>query len=620
MKADYAKMTDEFAAIRNRTKLAIPLLFLGWLIYAKRVIFALSFSIIMIIILFPLREYAEAFYTNYRKRQFQERVREYQQKESKTKSAEGPLVAVVGSGYAGICMGVKLKEAGIENFVIYEKAAQIGGTWWHNTYPGCACDIPSHLYCFSFEMNPTWSRKWVTQGEILKYLLHVVDKYDLAKHIQLNTTVKNARWEEKQQRYVVTLQSKGKAEVTAQHRFLVNATGLLGIPKNPNIAGLETFKGPMIHTAQWRNDVKMEGKRVGVIGTGASAIQVVPHLANQAKELHVFQRSAGWIIPKIDFRYPSWVQWMFRIFPFTNRIYRWFLFWGMEVLYLCLFDKTTPQQSFARLGGGWMKTQVHTEETQALIPTDAPLCKRALFTHDWLYTFTLPHVKLVTSPIVRLEPDGIVVSDVNKQNDAAQNDLEKPSKKPSKSNGVSNGSHSSNGAAVAVADGVKGKERKINLDVVILASGFDVHKFVPFDVFGLNGVSLEKYWKGTPRAYLCLTVPTFPNFFILYGPNSNLASNSVIFMIECQVDYTIQCIKHVIATQKKTFTLKQKALDDYYDLANARLDKLVWRTGCNQSSGWYKRADGSIVTNSPWSCPEYWWKTSRPQWGHYDLS
>jgi cation diffusion facilitator CzcD-associated flavoprotein CzcO len=470
-------------------------------------------------------------------------------------------VAVVGAGVAGLGLGARLRQAGLGSFAILERAQRPGGTWRENTYPGVACDVPSHLYSFSFAANPRWSRRYPSQEEILRYLDRVVDENALAGHLRAGTDVRSARFDPQLRAWRLET-SRGELEASV----LVTACGQLSVPKVPDFAGLEDFRGARFHSARWDHGFDPAGKRVAVIGSGASAIQIVPELARSAARLHVLQRTPPWIIPRRDRGYLRAERALFDRLPALRRAYRSLLYWRMESLFLAF----KPGSRFARLLTGMatrhLERQVQDPVLRGALTPDYPIgCKRVLVSDDYYPALGRPGVELVTAAIERFVPEGIRLRD----------------------------------------------GRVLELDAVVFATGFDAQALVaPMRVEGPDGTTLEQAWAGGPQAHLGMTVAGMPNLFLLYGPNTNLGHNSIIFMLECQFAYVLRCLEELRRSGASTIEVRPEAMARFNARLQQRLSTSVWTAGC---SNWYMTGSGRIVNNWWGPSSAYWWATRRPR-------
>ena len=480
----------------------------------------------------------------------------------------GPRIVIVGSGFGGLCMGIQLKRAGIHSFTILEKGPRLGGTWRDNTYPGAACDSPSFLYCFSFEQKTDWSRKWAPQPEILAYMEHCARKYDLLPHIRFDTEVASAAFDD--DRAVWRVRTTGGE--TLEGEVLVSGVGQLNRPSVPELPGLERFRGASFHSARWEHGHDLAGKNVAVIGNAASAIQFIPQIAPVVKRLHVFQRSANWMIAKNDRTYSERAKQLFGRFPALARLYRWWIYLMYEHRFPVFRQNRLLSRAMAKVAEKGMRDAVADPELQRALVPDYPIGgKRILISDDYYQTLGRPNVEVITSPIARVTEDAIVTRD----------------------------------------------GRTLPADVIIVATGFESTSFlVPMKIEGLGGRALKDAWRDGAEAYLGMNVAGFPNFFMLYGPNTNLGHNSIIFMLECQVGYVLDCIRTLAGRDLAYIDVRPDVMRSYNERLQALLERTVWaRTG----KSWYKQADGRITNNWSSSTIAYWWRTRRPDLRLYHL-
>lgn len=467
-------------------------------------------------------------------------------------------VIVIGAGFGGICMGVQLKRAGIEDFRILERAEEIGGIWHHNTYPGCGCDVPSHLYCLSFEPYVDNMVRYPGQPEILAYLQRVVKKYGLRKHLVTNAAAKTAVYNESSARWTVTTVDgrEYRADV------IVSAVGQLDKPQIPQFPGAETFQGAAFHTAQWDHDCDLSGRKVAVIGNGSSAAQLLPHVAEKAGHVDVYQRTPNWVIPKPREEFGPLTQAAFKHFPVLQSLYRKEIYLAADLLLTPVIRQGWTHWPIKQLARWHLHHQVIDPDLRArLTPDHAIGCKRITVDSRYLPTFNRENVSLVTEKISRLTPSGIVTESED------------------------GGFH----------------ERAA--DVIIYATGFHASEFlVPMDVLGRRGRNLQQEWAEGAEAYLGIALPGFPNFYLVHGPNTILGHNSNIFMIENQVRFIMRCLQHMPATLE----VRSQAMESYRSWMDEAVSKTVWH-GC---SSWYRNPETGRVTN-PWpaSTMRYWMLT-----------
>ncbi|PYM92081.1 MAG: 4-hydroxyacetophenone monooxygenase [Candidatus Rokuibacteriota bacterium] len=464
-------------------------------------------------------------------------------------------------------MGIRLKQAGIDSFTIFEKANRLGGTWRDNTYPGATCDSPSFVYCFSFEQKTDWSRKWAPQGEILDYLGHCARKYDLLPHIRFAVEIASARFDA--HAGVWRLRTAEGEAIDAE--IVVSGVGQLSRPSTPDIPGLRRFGGVSFHSARWQHECDLRGKTVAVIGNAASAVQFIPRIAPAVKRLYVFQRSANWMIDKNDRIYSEGQKRRFARVPLLARLYRWRLWLGYEMLFPIFHQNTLLSWAVSRQAARVMRAHVSDPELRRALAPDYPIGgKRLLISDDYYQTLGLRHVEVVTSPIDRVTENAIATRD--------------------------------------------GRQRRA--DVIIVATGFETTSFLaPMTIEGLGGRELNDVWKNGAEAYLGISVAGFPNLFILYGPNTNLGHNSILFMIECQVRYVMDCIRALAKGELASIDVRAEVMRAYNDRLHGVLDRSVW---AKTDTTWYKRADGRITNNWSGTTVSYWWRTRRANLADYD--
>ena len=471
-------------------------------------------------------------------------------------------VGIVGAGFGGLGTAIQLQRAGIRNFRIFERGDSVGGVWRANTYPGAACDVPSHLYSFSFAPGSDWSKRYAPQPDILAYLKGLTDEYDLHDRLQLNTAVQSARFD------AVSALWQLETDDGQQHQFdlLVTACGQLTNPVIPKLDGREQFGGPAFHSADWDHGLDLSGKRVAVIGTGASAIQFVPVIARQAAQLDIYQRSAPWILPKMDRDYPQWEQKFFRNFPARVAVARKTLFGVFEALTYGFTGSNWVMKPATALANSYRRKALkgRPELLEKCTPDYAIGCKRVLFTSDWYSSLCRENVALHTGGVAALTETGV--------RDAG------------------------------------GEERPA--DVVIWGTGFSSGDFVaPMQTYGLNGQELNEAWAGRPEAYLGTTVAGFPNLFILYGPNTNHGSGSVPYTHECQISYLLDGIRQLREGGYRYLDLNPAAQQRWRQEMAERSKNTVWLSG--GCSSWYTNTDGLNTNNWPGPWLEYKRRTAK---------
>ncbi|SFW91910.1 flavin-containing monooxygenase [Amycolatopsis australiensis] len=474
-------------------------------------------------------------------------------------SAKGPSVLIVGTGFGGIGTAIELKRAGFTEFTILESAATSGGVWRDNTYPGAACDIPSPLYSFSFEPNPRWPKRFSHQPDILAYLRRVITKYGLEPHIRYRTQVTGAAFDE--DRGVWRVETRGGE--TFEANVFVPAVGQLSRPVLPDIPNRERFAGDAFHSARWDHGVELTGKRVAVIGTGASAVQFVPELRKHAKHVTVFQRTPPYIMAKSDPAYRRWQHWLFEHVPPTQLLGRLRIFLLAEYATYAMTRHPVLAKMFELRTAQLRRRHIKEPQLRAKLKPAYPLgCKRILFTNDYLPALAQPNVDVETRRISEITEQGVRVED--------------------------------------------GTE--IEADVLVYGTGFAATEFLGrMKVLGLGGRALQDAWSGGARAYLGMAVPGFPNMFCVYGPNTNLGAGSIIYMIERQARYIRQAVERLARPGVSYVDVRPEVEQRYDDEVQRRLGRSVW-SAC---TSWYRQADGRVTTNWPGLVTEYDRRTRR---------
>lgn len=454
-----------------------------------------------------------------------------------------PKIAIIGSGLAGMCMAIKLKQAGIENFTVFEKADEVGGTWRENTYPGVACDVPSHLYSYSFEPNPNWSRVFSPGGEIQEYALHCANKYGLYPHMKFHHTLVSASYND-------GWDLKFTNGYSEKFDFLINGIGGLHVPNLPDIPGLEKFNGVQFHSAQWSHDHDLSGKNVAIIGTAASAVQIIPEIVDKVKSLTVFQRTPNWIRPRMDEGYTASIKKRFAKFDLLRALHRLRIYLMLELNFPAFKNNKFFQMMSRRVMMKHLEEQVSDPVLRAQLTPDFPVgCKRVLISDTYFPALQKENVTFVTDGIDHIEGDSI--------HDVA---------------GVIH-----------------------HADTLILATGFKPFSILEgIDITGPSGISMADYFNaGGIRAHNTVSVPGFPNFAMLVGPNSGLGHNSIILMIEAQVNYIIGCIKAMRDEGARTIDVREDAANQFDQQLQSELDGTVWHTDCKS---WYVGEDGRNFT------------------------
>ena len=465
-------------------------------------------------------------------------------------SQRGTRIAIIGAGPGGLCMAIRLKQAGFENFVLLEKGHGVGGTWCHNRYPGCACDIPSHLYSFSFEVKRDGSRPYAPQPEILEYMEGLAAKDEILPHVRFGAEVENVRWDDDRASWTLTLAGGDAVEAPV----VVSALGMFNDLVYPDIDGLELFEGTRFHSARWDWEHDLSGRSVGVIGSAASAVQFIPEIVRTAGAVHLFQRSANWVLPKEDDPYSEDQLDHFRTHPtaaadLRNEIYQ-------QIDSGMTFSDPAALAELETVGLAAIDVVDAPEVRAQLRPTHPWGCKRPLYSNVYYPCFNRPNLELVTDPIERITPGGVVTAD--------------------------------------------GRTREI--DTLILATGFAANRYLStLDVRGHGGRSIEQAWEDGAHAYLGVTTAGFPNLFMLYGPNTN--NGSILTMIEFQVDYALRQIERIANEGLTWLDVRSESEERFNDEIQQAIDGVsVWSDACN---GYYRSPSGRVVTQWPYSMSEF---------------
>ncbi|KGI67150.1 NAD(P)/FAD-dependent oxidoreductase [Mycolicibacterium rufum] len=461
---------------------------------------------------------------------------------------------IVGAGFSGLGAAVKLRQAGVDDVVIVERSDRVGGTWRDNTYPGVACDIPTMLYSFSFADNPTWSRMYPSGAEIYAHIEELTDRHGLRPLIRLGTEVTGLSFDERSGVWTAT--TKGRRRFAA--RTVVLAAGPLADHRLPEIRGIDTYRGRMIHSAAWDHDFDAAGKRIAVIGTGASAVQIVPELVKTAAFVKVFQRTPGWVLPRPDVEMPTSVQALFATVPAAQELARQALFWGHEACAAALVWNTPLSGLVAMLGRAHLRATVKDAWLRRqLTPDFTPGCKRMLISNDYYPALQRDNCKLIDWPIATLSPAGIRTSD-----------------------GVEH-----------------------HLDAIVFATGYDVHlSGPPFPVTGLGGRTLRQEWAEHAEAFKSASAHGFPNLFFMTGPNSGPGHNSLLVYIEGQIDYAVSAITTILNRNLRYLDVRADTQRRYNTAIQRRLTRTTWMSGCRS---WYLTADGFNASMYPGLATQY---------------
>jgi cyclohexanone monooxygenase len=469
-----------------------------------------------------------------------------------------PSVGIIGAGPGGLALGIFLKKAGFRGFTIFDREDGVGGTWRINTYPGLACDVKSHLYSYSFDLNANWSRLWSGQCEILEYFERSAERHGLGPHVSLSTEVVSARWMADDRDWQLTT----KDGRTFRFDVVVSAVGLFTQPVMPDLVEQEPFTGTLMHTARWDHSIDLTDSRVAVLGTGSTAAQLLPEVAKVAKKVYSVQRSPTWILPKPDRPYTDREKWFFAHVPLAKKVYRTRLWLRSESNIAVIENGSDKTQEFRQIALRSLEAAVSDEELRRKLTPEHPFgCKRLVFASDYLQTMNKPHVEVVSSPARYLRSTSLVTED--------------------------------------------GTE--LDVDVVLCATGYAAADYLgQIDVAGEEAVSLKDTWRDGAYAYLGMAVPRFPNFFMLYGPNTNVGSNSVIFMLEAQAHYVVRALKYMRRRQKSYVSVRPESMTSFLAKIDEWMQGTVWLTRC---SNYFRAANGRVVTQWPRSARAFWGMT-----------
>jgi cation diffusion facilitator CzcD-associated flavoprotein CzcO len=475
-------------------------------------------------------------------------------------------VAILGAGAGGLGLAIRLKKAGMDDFVLFEASDGVGGTWRTNTYPGAACDVPSHLYSYSFELKPDWTKTYANQPEILQYFEHCADKYGIRAHLCVNTAITVARWDERSGSW----QLRDAAGEHHEATVLVSALGTFNAPSIPDIEGLDSFAGTCFHSARWDHGHDTAGRRVAVIGTGASAAQIVPELVKTVQNVALFQRSPSWMLPRVDKAFSDEEKRRFARSKIAARRHRWEIYRAFERNISFRHGDPVADQLKA-LALSHLDYRIKDDELRAKLTPDYPFgCKRTLVTSDFYKAVVRDEVDLITEPIARVTPEGVLTADGN----------EHP------------------------------------VDTIVLATGFHATDYLHgLDVTGVGGRRLKDDWAEVPHAYLGMTVSGYPNFFMLYGPNTNQGGNSIIFILEAQAAHVVRALRSMRRRRTPVIDVRRDVMVTYNEQLAEALHGTVWDSGCQS---YFKNANGRIATQLPYPSMWYWRRTRRFRMGEYE--
>ncbi len=465
-----------------------------------------------------------------------------------------PHIAIVGAGFAGLGLGIQLKQQGIDTFTIYEKADRVGGTWRANTYPGAECDIPSALYSYSFE-NFDWPNKWSHQPVIRDYLEHCTDVYGLRAHLRFGAAVTELRWVDEAGAWDLDVNGgEDGGGTTERYDIVVSATGQLSRPRWPDIDGLDSFDGPVFHSAEWDHSVDVVGTRVASIGAGASAVQYVPAIAEQGAQVTIFQRTPNWIIPKNDRDYTEFEKSLIRRSRIARNLRRFLIWVRAEFLGFDLMKQKSVVRDFMeKYARKNIEEKVSDPAKVAKLTPDYPMgAKRVLFSDDYYEAIEAHDIEIVTDPIAKVTGNAIVTTDA------------------------------------------EGEPTDHEVDVIVVGTGFHTHDFLtPMRVVGPDGAELNERWREGPEAYLGISVSGFPNLFFMYGPNTNLGHNSIVLMIESQIRYLLSLVTQMSARSIQSVEVRPDVQQSYNDELSERLADSAWVL---IDDSWYLQ--GGRVTNN----------------------
>lgn len=469
-------------------------------------------------------------------------------------------VGIIGAGPGGLALAIFLKKAGFTDFTIFDREDGVGGTWRINTYPGLACDVKSHLYSYSFALNGRWTRLWSGQPEILAYFEECARRYRLAPHLRLNTEITAAQWDSGKRRWRLT--TTGGDEHTFD--VVVSAIGLFTQPVMPELVEEQPFAGTVLHTARWDHGLELAGRRVAVLGTGSTAAQLLPEIAKVADTVYSVQRSPTWILPKPDRAYTEREKWVFDHVPFAKRIYRTRLWLRSESNISVIENGSDKTQEFRSIALKVLDSTISDDKLRAALTPEHPLgCKRLVFATDYLQALARPNVQVISSAARALRSRSLVTED----------------------------------------------GRELDVDAVVCATGYAAADYLgQIEVTGEDGRTLRECWRDGAYAYLGMAVPGMPNFFMLYGPNTNVGSNSVIFMLEAQAHYIVRALRYMRRHRRSYIAVRPEVMTEFLAKIDTWMEGTVWTTRC---SNYFRTASGRVVTQWPRSARAFWAMTRR---------
>jgi cation diffusion facilitator CzcD-associated flavoprotein CzcO len=475
-------------------------------------------------------------------------------------------VAIIGAGAGGLGLAIRLLRSGQRDFVVFEASAGVGGTWRSNTYPGAACDVPSHLYSFSFARKPDWTKTYANQPEILEYFEGCADRFGVRSHLRTGVRITAARWDE----HALCWQVSDAEGNTYAADVVVSAIGTFATPSFPAISGLDTFAGPRFHSARWEHDHDLTGMKVAVIGTGASAAQIVPEVAKIADRVDVYQRTPQWVLPRSDKPFTEEQKRRFARNPIAARRHRKQIYWAYEKTIAFNHDDDTADRLRA-IALSHLEYRIKDDELRAKLTPDYPFgCKRTLVCSDFYKAVTRDNVELITAPIDRITSGSVVTAD--------------------------------------------GRDRPA--DVLVLATGFRATEYLEgIDVVGVGGRSLHDDWAEVARAYMGLTVSGYPNFFIFYGPNTNQGGNSIIIILEAQAAYVLSALRQMRRRRVRAVDVRRDVMEAYNRELEVALAGTVWSDGCQS---YFRNANGRIATQLPQTSRWYAQRTRRFRMKEYE--